>query len=48
MQPADHLGETVEMLAACRPAEVALLEGLSGYRKLVMSWRYAQQQKREP
>lgn len=38
-KPADRLGETVEMLAACRPAEVALLEGLTGYRKLMMCWR---------
>ncbi|KAL4443818.1 hypothetical protein ABPG75_011555 [Micractinium tetrahymenae] len=36
---ADRLGETAELLAACRPNELALLEGLSGYRKLMMCWR---------
>jgi len=39
LQPADRLTETVELLAACRSAEVELLEGLSGYRKLMMCWR---------
>lgn len=39
LQPGEHLRETVELLAACRPAEVALLEGLGGYKKLLMTWR---------
>ena len=39
LQPGDHLGETVELLAACRPAEVALLQSLGGYRRLLMTWR---------
>ena len=37
LQPGDHVAATVELLAGCRPAEVALLEGLAGYRKLVMT-----------
>lgn len=40
LQPADLVGETVELLAACRPHELTLLEGLSGYRKLMMCWRW--------
>lgn len=36
---ADRLRETVELLAGCRAAEVASLEGLSGRRKLLMAWR---------
>lgn len=39
LQPGEHLAETVELLAACRPAEVALLQSLGGYRKLLMTWR---------
>lgn len=38
-QPGEHLKETVELLAGCRPAEVALLQSLAGYRKLLMTWR---------
>jgi hypothetical protein len=39
MQPGDYVLETVELLAGCRPSEVALLEGLVGQRRLVMTWR---------
>ncbi|KAL4449449.1 hypothetical protein ABPG77_007093 [Micractinium sp. CCAP 211/92] len=35
----DLLGETVQLLAACRPQELALLAGLTGYRRLLMCWR---------
>lgn len=39
LQP-DLLGETVQLLAACRPQELALLAGLTGYRRLLMCWRW--------
>ncbi|PRW60747.1 flagellar associated [Chlorella sorokiniana] len=43
--PGEHLKQTVELLAGCRPAEVALLQSLTGYRKLLMSWRAVRGQK---
>jgi hypothetical protein len=39
LQPDDHVGKTSELLSACPPGEVALLQGLGGYRKLIMTWR---------